>query len=176
VLWIGCADSRVPESVITKSLPGVIFVQRNIANQLPLDDINALSVLTYAVQHLGTQHVIIAGHSECGGVSASLRAVQSGNSPDRTLPEYPASYPLNRWLAPRTEFIATLGISSLPFEEALPIAVEANVKRQVEHLSKVAVITKAEKEIWVHGWVYDLATGRLRDLEISRTAVTLAAL
>ena len=115
--------------------------------------------------------VIIAGHSECGGVSASLKAVQSGGSPDRTIPEYPASYPLNRWLAPLTEFIATLDISSLPFEEALPIAVEANVKRQVEHLSGAAEITNGKKEVWVHGWVYDLATGRLRDLEISRPAV-----
>jgi carbonic anhydrase len=115
--------------------------------------------------------VIIAGHSECGGVSASLKAVQSGGSPDRTIPEYPASYPLNRWLAPLTEFIATLDISSLPFEEALPIAVEANVKRQVEHLSGAVEITNAKKEVWVHGWVYDLATGRLRDLEISRPAV-----
>jgi len=117
--------------------------------------------------------VIIAGHSECGGVGAGLKAVQSGGSPDRTVPEYPASHPLNRWLAPLTEFIATLGDSvlSLPFEKALPIAIEANVKRQVEHLSKAAEITKAEKEVWVHGWVYDLATGRLRDLGISRPAV-----
>lgn len=119
--------------------------------------------------------VIIAGHSECGGVGASLKAVQSGGSPDRTLPEYPASYPLNQWLAPLTEFVATLGDSVLkkPFEEALQIVVEANVKRQVEHLSKAAVIAKAEKEVWVHGWVHDLATGRLRDLGISRRVAAL---
>jgi carbonic anhydrase len=115
--------------------------------------------------------VIIVGHSECGGVEASLAAVQSGRNPAETLPDYPATHPLNRWLAPLTEFVATLDLSS---ENLLPTVIDANVKRQVENLSKV---TKAwdganlKEEVWIHGWVYELAEGKLRDLEISRPAI-----
>ncbi|KAF8719103.1 hypothetical protein AX14_011438 [Amanita brunnescens Koide BX004] len=173
-LWIGCSDSRVPPSVVTSSRPGDIFVHRNIANQLPLEDNNALSVLEYAVRHLGVQHVIIVGHSECGGVLASVKAVQSKDYPTygytQTIHEYPPTHPLNRWLAPLTKFVESLGIASVPIEKALPIAVEANIIRQVGNLSETAAIRNAwkeKKDVSIHGWIYELATGRLRPLEVN---------
>ena len=154
-----------------------------------MDDDNALSVLEYAIHHLGVQHgtfylsvlcqipnahtVIIVGHSGCGGASASLTAVQSEYGSAQTLPQYPASHALNRWLAPLTEFVQSLGVASMPVAEALPVVVDANVKRQVENLSQTAAIKRAREEgkkVWIHGWVYELATGKLRDLEVSRSA------
>ena len=108
--------------------------------------------------------MIIVGHSGCGGVGASLAAVQSGHNPAQTLPQYPATHPLNRWLAPLTEFVATL---DLPSKNLLPTVIDANVKRQVENLSKVANL----EEVWIHGWVYELAEGKLRDLGISRPGI-----
>lgn len=176
VLWIGCADSRVPESVITRSRPGDIFVHRNVANQLLPDDANAMSVLTYAVGTLGVQHVVVVGHSECGGVTACLKAAQNhSDGPITTIPSLPPDAPLNRWLDPLTNHILSLPLSSMPKEEALPIVIQENVKWQVEHICKTKVITEAwsnsdpKKQVWVHGWIYDLASGRLRDLRISRS-------
>ena len=114
--------------------------------------------------------MIIVGHSECGGVKASLAAVQSGRNPAETLPQYPATHPLNLWLAPLTEFIATL---DLPSKNLLPTVIAANVRRQVENLSKITGAWEGEKskEVWIHGWVYELAEGKLSDLEISRPAI-----
>lgn len=114
--------------------------------------------------------MIIVGHSGCGGVAASLEAVQLGRNPAETLPQYPATHPLNRWLAPLTEFVATL---DLPSKNILPTVIDANVRRQVENLSEVTKAWEGEhsKEVWIHGWVYELAEGKLRDLEISRPAV-----
>ncbi|KAF9469210.1 carbonic anhydrase [Collybia nuda] len=178
-LWIGCADSRVPDAVITGARPGEIFVHRNIANQIHLDDNSALSVLTYAVDYLGVEHVVIVGHSECGGAAACLGAAQnptySEDGPITTLSSLPSAAPLNQWLAPLTKLAASLQLSTTPRHEALPIVVEENVKQQVENLCKTQTIINAwapdnpnKKNVWVHGWVYDLASGKLKDLEVSR--------
>ncbi|GAW01294.1 carbonic anhydrase [Lentinula edodes] len=177
-LWIGCADSRVPESVITGAKPGDIFVNRNVGNQVNLDDDNMLAVLTYAVEHLGVEHVVVCGHTECGAAAASFGACASfvpGEMPI-TIPVDPADAPLNRWLAPLTTLAASLQISSAPPNEALPLLVQENVKAQVDNLCRTKVIANAwangkspkGKEVWVHGWVYDVATGTIRDLGISR--------
>ncbi|KAF9482796.1 carbonic anhydrase [Pholiota conissans] len=178
--WIGCADSRVPDSVITAARPGEIFVHRNIANQLHLDDHNVLSALRYAVDYLGVQHVIIVGHTECGGAAACLGAAQSPTlnleePAIATISSLPAESALNRWLEPLTRLAASLHLSSIPHAEALPVVVEENVKIQVEHLANTQTITDAwtkgtrkGQSVWIHGWVYDLHTGRLRDLNISR--------
>ncbi|KIL69878.1 hypothetical protein M378DRAFT_184250 [Amanita muscaria Koide BX008] len=173
-LWIGCSDSRVPESVITNSRPGDIFVHRNIANQLHLDDINVLSVIAYAVDYLHVQHVVVVGHSECGGAAACLGAAQSLNytGPSQTVPDHPADHPLNVWLAPLTELVASLNISTLDKKEALALVVEENVRRQVDNLSQTPTVKHAwerGQKVSIHGWVYDLSTGLLKDLEISRT-------
>ncbi|KAL4075008.1 carbonic anhydrase [Scleroderma yunnanense] len=205
-LWIGCADSRVPESVVTDAKPGDNFVHRNIANQFHLDDDSALSVLTYAVNVLCVEHgglwyiccllsthqllrpVIVAGHTKCGGALACLQAAQSG-TPTQVLA---TDTSLGRWLAPLTRLISTLDLASILSPAHLDSIVEANVKRQVENVCETSVIrnswaayiasgegnnqgndkdikeTKEMKQVWVHGWVYDVASGRIKDLGISR--------
>ncbi|KAJ6623478.1 carbonic anhydrase [Mycena sp. CBHHK59/15] len=180
VLWIGCSDSRVPESVVTAVRPGEIFVHRNIANQFQLEDNSVQSVLTYAVDHLGVEHVVIVGHTGCGGAAACFGAACSPSfSASATScivdPGLPADASLNEWLTPLTKLVASLKLSSVPPEEALPLIVEENVKMQVENLSQAKTIVDAwahksrkGKDVWIHGWVYDLATGGLRDLGISQ--------
>lgn len=175
VLWIGCADSRVPESLVSACRPGELFVHRNIANQFHLNDDSAQSVLSYAVDVLGVKHIVIVGHTQCGGAAACLQSVQSPSStptPDT---------PLNRWLTPLTSLAASVQ-SRLPTpsaSEALTMLVEENVKAQVQNLCKAAPVTAAwaahEKEgrsLWVHGWVFEIENGRLRDLEVSKGPTT----
>ncbi|KAF9075110.1 carbonic anhydrase [Rhodocollybia butyracea] len=172
-LWIGCADSRVPESVITGAKPGDIFVNRNVGNQVRFDDDNMLAVLTYAVVHLGVKHVIVCGHTECGAAGAAFGACKSfvpGRTPV-TIPSHPADSPLNRWLVPFTTLAAELQVSSLPQKEAIPLLVQENVKAQVNNLVHTEVIADAwasGKEVWVHGWVYDIGSGKIKDLGISQ--------
>ncbi|KAI6095465.1 carbonic anhydrase [Pisolithus sp. B1] len=177
VLWIGCADSRVPESVVTDAKPGDIFVHRNIANQFHPDDDSALSVLMFAVNVVGVEHVLVVGHTHCGGAATCLEAVQAqaSNSPPPVSP----NTPLGRWLAPLTNLVSTLDLETLPAETHLDAIVEANVKRQVENVCATDVIKGAwaaalgdesgeKRQVWVHGWVYDVASGRLKDLGVSR--------
>ncbi|KAI0311819.1 carbonic anhydrase [Amylostereum chailletii] len=166
VLWIGCADSRVPESVLTASRPGDIFVHRNIANQFPLEDDNALSVLTYAVDHLGVEHVVVVGHTSCGGAAACY---QASLDPDSAHSEPTTA--LGRWLAPLTALAISLGLADVPNKaDALAALVEANVKAQVKNVCATAPIVEAwaKGRVWVHGWVYDLNSGSLKDLGVSR--------
>ncbi|KAJ7172301.1 carbonic anhydrase [Mycena filopes] len=180
ILWIGCADSRVPESVVTAVRPGEIFVHRNIANQFQLDDDSAQAVLTYALDHLGVEHVVVVGHTGCGGAAACFGAASSptfsaGADICTIDPSLAPDAALNKWLTPLTKHVASLKLSSVPQAEAMPLIVEENVKLQVQNLSKAQTIvdawahkSKKGKEIWVHGWVYDLAKGELRDLGVSR--------
>ncbi|KAI8996231.1 carbonic anhydrase [Trametes punicea] len=158
VLWIGCSDSRVPESVVTASRPGDIFVHRNIANQFHPDDDSALSVLTYAVAHVGVQHVILVGHTNCGGAQACHAAA---HAPMPAAPSAPKDA-LGRWLAPLTELAREY--------DDLTALVEANVRAQVANIAATDVVRAAwdqGKDVQVHGWVYELETGRLRDLGVS---------
>jgi len=123
--------------------------------------------------------VIIVGHTECGGAAACLGAAQSPDlnldGPITTISSLPVDSALNRWLEPLTRLAAGLQLSSIPHAEALPIVVEENVKAQVENLANTITIGDAWKKgtrkgqaVWIHGWVYDLATGLLKDLHISR--------
>lgn len=163
VLWIGCADSRVPESVVMACKPGEIFVTRNIANQVHLHDDSILSVLTYAIAELGVEHVVVAGHSHCGGVAACLAAAQEK-------PTEPGA-PLQRWLAPLTDLARSLD-GPQPLE-----LVEANVRAQVEHVLQSDAVRNAwsadpavrgnARLVGVHGWVFDIDKGKLRDLGVS---------
>ncbi|KAF5389860.1 hypothetical protein D9757_003671 [Collybiopsis confluens] len=189
-LWIGCADSRVPESVITGAKPGDLFVNRNVGkkenawwtshfrSQVHLDDDNMLAVLTYAVEQLGVEHVVVCGHTECGAAAACFGACSSvvpGQTPI-TIGSYAPDAPLNRWLASLTTIAANLHLSSAPPKEALVTLVEENVRAQVNNLCLTDVIMNSwangkspkGKEVWVHGWVYDISQGRLRDLGVSR--------
>ncbi|KAJ3720078.1 carbonic anhydrase [Lentinula raphanica] len=176
-LWIGCGDSRVPETVITGTRPGDIFVNRNVGNQVQFGDENLMATLEFAVVQLGVRNVIICGHTGCGAVIASFRASRSivpGRTPI-TMDPFPADSPLNRFLAPLTTSIAnlitSLQISAVGEEEAVPILVRENIKMQVDNLCETEVIKNAwrnRQELTVHGWLYDIASGRIQDLEISR--------
>jgi len=158
-LWIGCSDSRVPADVIVGVAPGELFVHRNIANLVPPSDANVLSVLQYSVDVLQVGHVIVCGHYRCGGIQAALRV---GTAP-----------PLESWL----EYIRITyrahkqEIDALPDEEARwKRMCELNVAAQVKAVCATAVVQaawKREQPLIVHGWIYDLRSGRLRDLDLS---------
>jgi carbonic anhydrase len=151
-LWIGCSDSRVPADKITGTRPGEIFVHRNISNMVVHTDVNLLSVLDFAVNHLNVKHVIVCGHYGCGGVKAAM-----------TNHDY--NYVLNMWL----RYIKD--VYRLHREELENIAdeekrtdrlVELNVKEQVLHLAKTSIIQRAwknKKMPHLHGWVYGLKNG-----------------
>jgi len=163
-LWIGCSDSRVPESVITASRPGDIFVHRNIANQVHPDDDSVLSVITYAIGPLGVEHVLVVGHTNCGGAVACLKAVLEGAPPP--------PQPLERWLAPLTALAGTLDLANVSQSERLTKIVEASVRAQVENVVNSPPVQTAwaggRKNLWVHGLVYELETGTLRDLNVTK--------
>lgn len=176
VFWIGCSDSRVPESVITGSRPGTMFVLRNIANQFHLDDDSALSALTYAVDYLGVEHVIVVGHTECGGCNACFAACPQfvAGEACATVGALPADDPINRWLQPVTALASSLELSAAPQAEALPILIEENVKAQVQNICSTEIIQKAwtsksakGKDVHVHGMVFDLSSGKLVDLGVT---------
>jgi carbonic anhydrase len=158
ILWIGCSDSRVPETTILGALPGDIFVHRNIANVVHAGDISAAAVITYAVVHLKVQHVVLCGHTLCGGVNAALGNSRLGL--------------LDTWLLPvrssRRKLIEEEeGWNSWSDEEKALKLVEANVRRGVGVLKENADVIEAVKErgLKVHGAVYDVTTGVLRELE-----------
>jgi len=158
-LWIGCADSRVPANVITGSKSGDIFVHRNIANMVVHDDLNMLSVLQYAVAVLKVEHVIICGHYGCGGVKAALGHQNLGL--------------INKWLR-YIKDVYRLNSSELDNytdpEKLERRLVELNVIEGVHNLAKTSIIQEAWAERGaplVHGWVYDISDGLLRDLGVN---------
>jgi len=171
ILWIGCSDSRIPESVVTASRPGDIFVHRNIANQVFLDDDSVQSVIAFAVTNVKVDHAVVVGHTNCGGAAACLSASQSGDF-ETTVPGNPPSVHLNKWLASLTRLAASLDLSGKSPAEALDAVVEENVKVQVQNLAKAEPILAAWKEtgrkLHIHGWVYDLEKGQLKDLQVSQ--------
>jgi len=158
-LWIGCSDSRVPANEITDTRPGDIFVHRNIANMVVHSDMNLLSVLDYAVNILHVKHVIVCGHYGCGGVKAAMENEQFGL--------------VDNWL----RFIKDVyrmhskeldGITDR--EKRFDRFVELNVIEQVLDLSKTTIIQNAwnkRNEPKIHGWVYSLRTGLIKDLGVS---------
>jgi len=151
-LWIGCSDSRVPADKITGTMPGEIFVHRNISNMVVHTDVNLLSVLDYAVNHLNVRHVIVCGHYGCGGVKAAM-----------TNHDY--NYVLNMWLR-NIKDVYRLHREELDHiadeEKKTDRLVELNVIEQVMHLAKTSIIQRAwknEKKPHLHGWVYGLKNG-----------------
>jgi len=159
VLWIGCSDSRVPANEITGTKPGDIFVHRNIANMVVHSDMNLLSVLDYAVNILKVKHVIVCGHYGCGGVKAAMTNEQYGL--------------VDNWLR-HIKDVYRLHNKELDIitdeEQKFNRFVELNVIEQVFDLSKTSIIQNAwrTRELpMVHGWVYDLGTGIIKDLMVS---------
>ena len=154
-LWIGCSDSRVPADKITGTQPGEIFVHRNIANLVIHTDVNLLSVLDYAVNHLQVEHVIVCGHYGCGGIKAAM-----------THHDY--KYVLNMWLRNIKDVyrIYSEELEAISDEEKRSDRLtELNVKEQVMHLAKTSIIQRAwkmNKRPQLHGWVYGLKDGLIK--------------
>jgi carbonic anhydrase len=162
VLWIGCSDSRVPANEITKTQPGDIFVHRNIANMVVHSDMNMLSVLDYAVNILKVRHVIVCGHYGCGGVQAAMGNKQNGLV-DNWLRHIKDVYRLH------SKELDSIDDDGQRFRRL----VELNVIEQVFDLSRTSIIQNAWESRnlpWVHGWVYELSTGLIKDLNVSQTS------
>ncbi|EIW70520.1 hypothetical protein TREMEDRAFT_56612 [Tremella mesenterica DSM 1558] len=152
ILWMGCADSRVPETVLLGRKPGDVFVQRNVANQFQPDDTSSNALLNYAVMFVGCTHIIVAGHTCCGGCIAAYESPRTGN-PDTHL---------HNFLAPIIKLR-----HELPEESSVDDLIEANVKLNVENVANSQTMQEAwgkGMQVYVHGWMYDLGSGRVRDL------------
>ena len=156
-LWIGCSDSRVPANEITGTQSGEIFVHRNIANLVVHTDFNLLSVVEYAVEILKVKHIIVCGHYGCGGVRAAMTNDMYGF--------------VDNWLRNIKEVynkhIHELeAISDL--DKRADRLTELNVIEQVKNLAKTKIVQKGwrEKRLQVHGWVYGLNSGLIKDLEV----------
>ncbi|WP_373521966.1 carbonic anhydrase [Aquiflexum sp.] len=157
ILYIGCADSRVSAEDLMGVQPGDVFVHRNIANMVISIDLNAMSVLTYAVEYLNVDHVVVCGHYYCGGVKAAMDAADLGI--------------LNPWLRNiRDVYRIHKNELNAIEEETLKYKrlVELNVQEQCVNLLKTAVVQKAVRNrgMKIHGWVFDVGSGKLIDLKI----------
>src|ERR1700761_2981820 len=159
VLWIGCADSRVPANQITNTAPGEIFVHRNIANMVVHSDMNMLSVLDYAVNVLKVKHVIVTGHYGCGGVIAAMSNQQFGLI-DNWLRHIKDVYRLH------AEELDSIGDETIRANRL----VELNVIENVHNVCTTSIVQNAwqnGQELGVHGWVYSLKTGKITDQNVS---------
>jgi carbonic anhydrase len=159
ILWIGCSDSRVPANEITGTQSGEIFVHRNIANVVVHSDLNMLSVLDYAVNILKVRHVIVCGHYGCGGVQAAMQNEQYG------LVDNWLRYIKDVYRTHQKELDA-IQVPSARFDRFA----ELNVIEQVKALTKTSIIQNAWKERnspIIHGWIYSIKTGLIKDLDVS---------
>lgn len=155
-LWIGCSDSRVPANEVTGTEPGELFVHRNVANLVIHTDFNMLSVLQYAVDVLKVHHVIVCGHYGCGGIKTALTRKDLGL--------------INKWLRHIKDVyrlhekeLSAIDKDALRFDRL----VELNVIEQVNHLAEISFVQKAwhkEQRPTLHGWIYDIHTGYLKEL------------
>lgn len=156
-LWIGCSDSRVPANEIVGLEPGELFVHRNVANLFPHTDFNCLSVLEYAVDLLKIQHVIVCGHYGCGGVKAAMQDHQLGL--------------VDNWLRNIRDVYARFKdeLEKISDQtERYNRLVELNVMQQVLNVCHTTIVQGAwvrGQPLWIHGWVYDLNKGLLKDLD-----------
>ena len=157
ILYIGCSDSRVSAEELMGLKPGEVFVHRNIANMVVNIDLNVMSVLNYAVNHLKVNHVVVCGHYFCGGVKAAMQPQDLGL--------------LNPWLRNIRDVYRThkKELNAIEDEtEKYNRLVELNVEEQCINLIKTADVQKAFKErgLKVHGWVFDIHSGKLIDLHV----------
>ena len=161
-LWIGCSDSRVPATQLVGLRPGDMFVHRNVANVVVHTDFNCLSVLQFAVDVLKVGHIIVCGHYGCGGVQAALRNLQLGL--------------IDNWLRHVQDVMHSheAELSKIPDEtERVDRLSELNVIEQVLNVSRTTTVQNAwarGQELAVHGWIYGLGDGLLRDLGIRVTS------
>jgi carbonic anhydrase len=158
-LWIGCSDSRMPANEITRTNPGEVFVHRNIANMVVHTDINMLSVLQYSVEVLKVKHIVVCGHYGCGGIKAAMGNKHLGL--------------IDNWLR-NIKDVYRLHSSTLQMmregEERERLLTRLNVREQVLNLAKTEVVQRAWEEnrvLHIHGWVYDIETGLIEDLDVN---------
>ncbi len=156
-LWIGCSDSRVPANQIVGLEPGEVFVHRNVANVVANTDLNCLSVMQYAIDVLKVKHVLVVGHYGCGGVKAAYEDADNGL--------------IDNWLRNIKDVISANReqIEALPADESpLDLLCELNVKNQVANVSHTTIVQNAwarGQSLAIHGLVYSLKDGLLKDLE-----------
>ena len=158
ILYIGCSDSRVTAEELMGIEPGQAFIHRNIANMVISIDLNVLSVIHYAVTYLNVNHIVVCGHYNCGGVKAAMQAVDLGI--------------LNPWLRNIRDVyrIHKDELNAIADEQArYDRLVELNVQEQCINVIKTADVQKAirQRGITIHGWVFDMRTGKLIDLKIN---------
>ncbi len=156
-LWIGCSDSRVPANQIVNLPPGEVFVHRNIANVVVHSDLNCLSVIQYAVEVLKVKHIIVCGHYGCGGVKASMEDEDHGL--------------IDNWLChiKDVERFNANELEGLDECEKLDRMCELNVIEQVSNVNNTSVVRNARgagAELSVHGWIYNINNGILKDLDV----------
>ncbi len=162
ILYIGCSDSRVTAEELMGAQPGEVFVHRNIANMVPNTDLSSMSVIRYAVSYLKVNHVVICGHYDCTGVRSAMKAIDFGI--------------LNPWLR-NIRDVYRLHRNELNLieneTEKYNRLVELNVQEQCVNLLKTADVQKAiiERKITVHGWVFNIHTGKLIDLNIDINSI-----
>ena len=157
-LWIGCSDSRVPANQITGLVPGEVFVHRNVANVIGNDDPNCQSVIEYAVNALGVEHIIVCGHYKCGGVQAAMQGTATG-----IVADWIASIS-GIWTAQQPT------LADLPEAERLAALCELNVQHQLKSLAQSPAVSKAWSQgrtLSLHGWIYSIEDGLLKDLGLS---------
>lgn len=157
-LWIGCSDSRVPANELVKMDPGTIFVHRNIANLVNSSDMNVLSVIQYAVEILKVKHIIVNGHYGCGGVMASME-------------EHNPSL-IDHWIRPIRKYYQRkqTELDALPYEQKVNRLCEINVVEQVRNICHVPSVRKAwenGQHLAIHGFIYNIKDGRLKNLNVS---------
>ena len=167
-LWIGCADSRVPANELVDLLPGELFVHRNVANVVVHSDLNCLSVIQFATDLLKVKHIIVVGHSRCGGVMAALNDMRVGIADNWIRHVQDVRNRHQEWL------------DTLPPEEQVDALGELNVIEQAKNVCQTTIVQDAwarGQELVVHGWFYGLNNGLLRDLKITvqHAAETAAA-
>lgn len=159
-LWIGCSDSRVPANQIIDLPPGEVFVHRNVANLVHHNDLNTLSVLQYAVDVLQVRHIMVVGHYGCGGIRAAVEGGDNGM--------------VDLWLHSVRELYVQhrQALGELPLDDRVNRMCELSVRSQVMNLCHNKIIQQAWQRgqaLAVHGWIYGLDDGRIRDLECSVT-------
>ncbi|MBL8278752.1 MAG: carbonate dehydratase [Pelomonas sp.] len=157
-LWIGCADSRVPANELVDLLPGDLFVHRNVANVVVHSDLNCLSVMQFAVDHLKVRHIIVVGHSNCGGVKAALYDTRVGLVENWIRHVQDVRHMHSDWLA------------TVPEAQRVDALCELNVLEQARNACHTTVVQDAwsrGQEVVVHGWVYGLHNGLLEDLALT---------
>jgi carbonic anhydrase len=163
-LWIGCSDSRVPANQIIDLAPGEVFVHRNIANVVVHTDLNCLSVIQYAVEVLKVRHIILCGHYGCGGIRAAMENQEHGL--------------IDNWLRHIRDVMRLHAdeLAGLEGEEQYRRLCELNVSEQVQNICNTTIVRKAwneGRELAVHGWIYGIEDGIIRELQNCVTACDL---